>query len=1007
MLGRVALAVIALSLHGTASAQGQSTIVARGGKPFTETMYQMVQRQKSIPKIPKLLISTPPEHEQEMDERLVDPGFPRGVFIAPNVMGKGILAGTPGFAGVSLTDEFNLGSGFIPPDTTGAIGPNHFVEIINGAAAVYNRSTGARISLVSADTFFNIPGGVFPHGGSFDPRLLYDRRSGRWFACALDFGNDQFNHNGQICLAVSRTSDPTGVWDKYAFTAGIATAFTDYETLGVDDNGVYFGSVDFLDAGGVVARIFTTRKSTLLAGSPTLSTVTKFSPGGMYSTPMPATNLDAVGATAPFFFVASSNSVWGNINWAKVTWSGTTPSLSGTSAVSTATIAQPPAAPSSGSGTPIDSGDIRLQGAMIRNNRLWTCRTVGVNSTGTSTNATRSGCEWSELDVSSGSPTLVQQGRIFDPGATPRFYFSPSISVSGQGHATITFCGVKSTEFVSAYFAQRLQSDAAGVMGAITSIKAGGAAYTQLDGGGRNRWGDYALASVDPNDDMSIWTIQEYALNTANRWGTWIMQATAPAPTLNNPNGSGSPGSIGVVLNLTGTGFYDPGAGFSNRLAVQLLGGATNGISNYAVTYNSPTSATVTFNIAANASAGARDVKLTNPDGQSVTVVGGFTVNSGNLAPNADAGPDQNASVAADGTKPTIALDGSLSSDPNGDALTFEWKEGTTVLGNTSMLNVVMGAGVHTITLTVTDPFGASDTDEVVITVAGRATTLVASNVTTTIGATAHPKATLKAGTTVLVGKTVEFFVDGVSIGTAITNTSGLAQANYPVQPPPGTRSYIATFAGDDVNAAKTSNTATLTVGQGLTKVTITKTSAKVGANATLKATVKAGTIAIVGQTVTIKLDGVVVGTPTTNSLGVASVLSKVPEPAGAIYTITGEYAGDANFKSATGSSTLTATQASTKIVGEALTKPAGSPVNLGAKLTRTSDNTVLVGKTVDFYAADGVTFIASGVTDANGRASINVTAPAIGITTKYVVKFAGDSNYLAYLIGSATVKGS
>src|SRR4029078_9668115 len=96
-----------------------------------------------------------------------------------------LLLGTTGFAGISLTDEFkNFGGGAIPPDTTGAIVPMRFFEVINGGAAVYNRSTGARLSLVTMDTFFSIAGGVFPHQGSFDPRLLFDRRSGHWFAVA-------------------------------------------------------------------------------------------------------------------------------------------------------------------------------------------------------------------------------------------------------------------------------------------------------------------------------------------------------------------------------------------------------------------------------------------------------------------------------------------------------------------------------------------------------------------------------------------------------------------------------------------------------------------------------------------------------------------------------------------------------------------------------------------------------------------------------------------------------
>src|SRR5207302_1738208 len=79
--------------------------------------------------------------------------------------------------------------------------------------------------------------------------------------------------------------------------------------------------------------------------------------------------------------------------------------------------------------------------------------------------------------------------------------------------------------------------------------------YSELDPG-TNRWGDYSCSSVDPNDSMTAWTIQEYASNvnpSADRWGTWVQSFAAPAPTLNNPAGSGTQGQTGVTLNLTGT----------------------------------------------------------------------------------------------------------------------------------------------------------------------------------------------------------------------------------------------------------------------------------------------------------------------------------------------------------------------------------------------------------------------------------------------------------------------
>ena len=87
-----------------------------------------------------------------------------------------------------------------------------------------------------------------------------------------------------------------------------------------------------------------------------------------------------------------------------------------------------------------------------------------------------------------------------------------------------------------------------------------------------------------------------------------------------------------------------------------------------------------------------------------------------NVAPVADAGEDQ--TVECDDHDETdVTLDGSGSFDDNNDPLTYSWSVDGNEIATGANPTVSFDLGVHVVTLTVTDPDGLSDSDNVTITV--------------------------------------------------------------------------------------------------------------------------------------------------------------------------------------------------------------------------------------------------------------------------------------------------
>lgn len=564
-------------------------------------------------------------------------------------------------------------TGAFPPDTMGAVGPTQVVVFLNGRLRTFNKSTGVADGVINADSDVFFASVVSTPGAgevafTSDPNVRFDRLSNRWFLSIIDVvlnsTTGATTRVNRILLAVSDAASNGSisgatVWTFYQFT-GDATLFTDYPGFGIDANAIYIGGNMFTLAGS-----FNSTKGWVIPKAPALAggalTVWAFSglvasaasagpiaPRGV-DNPDPAN----VGPTATGYFIGPDNITASTLTMRRITNPGSTgvsPTISANISVSTtistaAPVKVPHLGNTGGNNGRLDALDVRLYAAIIRNGRLWTAHNIGVNNTGTTTGTrTRNAARWYELQNLSTTPAVRQAGTLYDnSGANDvnqRNYWIPSITVTGQGHAALACTIAGTNERVNAFFTGRLSGDTLGTMRdgpggtALPGITATSSAYnppSDAGGSGGRRWGDYSFTSVDPKDDMTVWTIQEY-VNGTNTYGVRAAKLLAPPPA-NIADGAGPSGVYQVLsgqssINVTigglapaGQGFYDPGPDPAaphtpfNHITASISGAS---VTVNSITYNSPTSITLNLNTVG-ATAGLRNLTITNPDGQAVT----------------------------------------------------------------------------------------------------------------------------------------------------------------------------------------------------------------------------------------------------------------------------------------------------------------------------------------------------------------------------------------------------
>ena len=400
-------------------------------------------------------------------------------------------------------------SGSSPTDPSGAVGPNHYISVINTAFQIFDKS-GASLTggLVSPNPT------IFPSGGCCDLTASYDNVADRWILSFL---------GGGVQVAVSDGPDPVNdSWTVYSYSA-----VSDYQKLSVWRDGYYM-----TENTGSANKLHVFQRDAMIdaASEGTEPQILSFSlPGlvtsGFHSPQVLNISNDNWPTTGGATVMYMQDDAWAGVStdhvklWnVDIDWETpgnseisaaveltTTPYVSVFDGGSFSNLPQPNGGPTLDALQATVMNQAQYRKFSTHNSALFNF-VVDVDGS----NAKQAGIRWYELrQTADGQPwTVYQEGTYTAPDN--RHAWNASLIMDVRGNIGMGYTGMSSPNssdtgvLLGSYYTGRFSSDPINVMTiAEGTIIAGDANIPST------RYGDYSKIDIDPDNDKKFWFINE------------------------------------------------------------------------------------------------------------------------------------------------------------------------------------------------------------------------------------------------------------------------------------------------------------------------------------------------------------------------------------------------------------------------------------------------------------------------------------------------------------------